>query len=167
MKHAYAILFVILAAAPTAAQPAVPQPTPIIEVPAATPQSPAPSVPTVPAVVTTTVPSPASPQNVGDQVMWALAMSYLLRYLMQKRWLAFLTPDTSKRIKTLVGFIVATGTAAGINLAVNGSFFSPDGVSIGITGLSFDAFKAVGFQWVSQQTWYTVVVKRMDEGGAL
>ncbi len=139
-------------------QPATP--TPVVPVPGTIQPAPAGS-PSQPAVVTTTVSSPAAPQNPLDQVMWALAMSLLLRYVTNKRWLAFLTPEASGRIKAVSGFLVAASTAAGIHLAVNGSFFSSGGVAFSLTGISFDAFKDIGFQWVSQQAWYDGLVKKV------
>lgn len=120
---------------------------------------PAPGAPGQSAIAVTSVPSPASPQNPTDQVMWALAMSYILKFVTRKQWFSFLTPATSSRIKTICGFLTAAGTAAGIHMAVNGSFFSAGGVGVTLTGLSADAFKDIGFQWVSQQGWYDFVVK--------
>jgi hypothetical protein len=133
--------------------------TPVTNVPG-TIQPAAPGAPTQPAVAVTTVPSPASPQNPTDQVMWALAMSYALRFLTKKGWLSFLTPASTARVKAVAGFLVAAATAAGIHFIVNGSPFDGAGASITITGLSLDAIKDVGFQWVSQQGWYDLVVKR-------
>lgn len=132
---------------------------PITTVPG-TIQPPAPGAPTQPAVAVTTVPSPASPQNPSDQVMWALAMSYALKYLTNKGWLSFLTPGSTARVKAFAGFIVAAATAAGIHFVVNGSPFDGAGASITVTGLSLDAIKDVGFQWVCQQGWFDLVVKR-------
>lgn len=123
-------------------------------------QSAAPGSPSQTAVAVTTVPSPASPQNPADQVMWALAMSYALRFLTKKGWLSFLTPESSARVKAFCGFLVAAMTAAGIHIVVNGSPLDAHGAAISITGLSLDAVKDVGFQWVSQQAWFDTVVKR-------
>lgn len=139
--------------------PTQPPASPITNVPGTVAPA-AQGVPTQPAVAVTTVPSPVSPQNPLDQVMWALAMSFGMRFITKKGWFAFLTPTSTARIKTLCGFLIAAGTAAGIHLAVNGSPFDGHGASITITGLSFDAFKDVGFQWVSQQAWYDGLVKR-------
>ncbi len=153
---------VVLVLAFTTGARGQPPPTPsstVTTVPG-TIQPPAPGAPTQPAIAVTSVPSPASPQNPTDQVMWALAMSYLLKYLTQKGWLSFLTPTSSARIKAFVGFVVAFGTAAGIHLAVNGSLFDAHGAQFTITGLSFDALKDVGFQWVAQQGWYDTIVKK-------
>lgn len=133
--------------------------SPIANVPG-TLTTPAPGSPSQTAVVTTTVPSPASPQHVPEQVMWALAMSYALSYLTKKGWLSFLTPESSARVKAFCGFLVAAGTAAGIHFAVSGTLLDGQGVSFTITGLSVDAFKDIGFQWVSQQAWYSAVVKK-------
>lgn len=145
----------------TPLQPAQPvtQPAPPVTTVPGTMPTPDASKPSTSAVVTTTVPSPAAPQNPMDQVIWAGAMSYLLRYLMKKGWV--LGPKAEARIKTQVGFLVALGTAAGIHLAVNGAFFSTQGVAFTITGISADAIKDVGFQWLSQQAWYDVIVKKV------
>lgn len=115
------------------------------------------------AVAVTTVPSPASPSHVPEQIEWALAMSMLMRFVMKKGWISFLTPTASGRIKAVCGFLLATTTAAGIHFVVSGSLLDGNGASITITGLSMDAFKDIGFQWVSQQTWYEALVKK---GGA-
>lgn len=125
-------------------------------VPAANPANPSQA-----AVAITTVPSPASPQHVPEQVMWALAMSYAMAYLTKKGWLSFLTPASTARVKAAAGFLVAAGTAAGIHFAVSGSLMDGHGASLTITGLSMDAIKDIGFQWVSQQAWYDGLVKRM------
>ncbi len=156
------IAVVLMFTAGAHGQPAQPAPTTssaVTTVPG-TIAPPAPGAPTQPAIAVTSVPSPASPQNPTDQVMWALAMSYLLKYLTQKGWLSFLTPTSSSRIKAFVGFVVAFGTAAGIHLAVNGSLFDAHGAEFTVTGLSFDALKDVGFQWVAQQGWYDTIVKK-------
>jgi len=125
-------------------------------------QPPATGAPSQPAIAVTTVPSPASPQNPTDQIIWALAMSYLLRYVTTKRWLSFLTPDATARVKAICGFVVAFCTAAGIHLAVNGSPLDGHGATITISGLSFDVLKDVGFQWVSQQAWFDALVKKVS-----
>ena len=165
MKHPLAIaalaLVLLAYGAPllrgqTAAEPPA---TPVTSVPGSI-QPPAPGAPTQPAVAVTSVPSPASPQNPSDQIMWALAMSYALRYITIKGWLKFLSVDSEPRVKAFCSFIVAAATAAGIHMAVNGSFFSTGGVGLSITGLSMNAFKDIGFQWVSQQGWYDLVVKK-------
>lgn len=123
-------------------------------------QPPAPGAPSQPAVAVTTVPSPAAPQNPLDQVMWAGAISYVLRYLTKKKWFPVLSEDASSRLKTQFAFIAALLTAAGIHFAVNGSFFSHEGISFSFAGLSFDAVKDIGFQWLSQQAWYDTIVKQ-------
>lgn len=126
---------------------------------------PAPPVTTVPGVIqppVTTVPSPASPQNPMDQVEWALAASFLLRYVTKKRWFQFLSDETEPQIKTLVGFVTAFGTAAGIHFVVNGSPFDGHGATVTVSGISFDLIKDVGFQWVSQQAWYEGLVKQVQ-----
>lgn len=137
--------------------PVTPQ-TPLTEVSGTIPAV-APGQPTQTAVAITTVQSPAAPQNPVDQVMWALAMSYILKFLTNSKWFTFLTPESTTRVKTIAGFLMAAGTAAGIHLAVNGSFLTGTGLNISLTGLSLDAFKDIGFQWVSQQAWYDRVVK--------
>jgi hypothetical protein len=111
------------------------------------------------AVVTTTVPSPASPTHVPEQVMWALAMSYALEWLKKQTWFPLLNPNTTSNMQALAGFIVAACTAAGIHVAVTGSVLDGAGLSFSITGLTMDAIKDVGFQWISQQAWYDGLVK--------
>ena len=128
---------------------------------------PAPGAPTQPAIAVTTVPSPASPQNPLDAVMWAGAASYVIRYLTKKSWFPLLSAGSSSQLKTQFGFVVALLTAAGIRLAVNGSFFSQEGVGFTMTGLSAHAVKDVGFQWLSQQTWYDLIVKRLQQEAAV
>ena len=140
-------------------QPPPPSGSPVTTVPG-TILPPAPGAPTVPAVAVTSVPSPAAPQNPLDQMMWAAAMAYVIQFLKKKAWFTFLTPASEARTKAIWGFCVAAATAAGIQLVVNGSFFTTGGVSVGVTGLSFDAFKDVGFQWLSQQIAYDGLVKR-------
>jgi hypothetical protein len=54
---------------------------------------------------------------------------------------------------------VALATAAGIHIAVSGSVLDGSGLSFSITGLTVDAIKDVGFQWVAQQGWYDALVK--------
>lgn len=122
--------------------------------------TPAPGVSTQAAVVTTTVPSPASPTHVPEQVMWGLAMSYVMQFLKKKGWLAFLTPAASARIKTVCGFILAAATAAGIHFAVSGSLVD-GGLSFSLTGVSADALKDIGFQWISQQAWYDGLIRKV------
>ncbi len=139
----------------TPGQAPVTTPVPGVVVPAA------PGAPSTPAVAVTTVPSPAAPQSPMDAVMWSLAMSYVLRFLMNLKRFTWLTPESSARIKAWAGFFVAAGTAAGIHLAVNGSFLSHGGVGFTVTGLSVDALKDIGFQWASQQAWYEGLVKKV------
>lgn len=122
---------------------------------------PAPGAPTQPAIAVTTVPSPASPQNPLDQVMWAGAVSYILRYLTKKNWFPIINDGSLPRLKAQVAFVAALLTAVGIHFAVNGSFFSHEGMSFSVAGLSFDAVKDVGFQWLSQQAWYDVIVRKV------
>lgn len=141
------------------AQPPPSPSSPIVSTPG-TIQTAAPGAPTQQAVAVTTVPSPAAPQNPIEQIGWALAVSMLLRYLTNKKWFTFLTPESTAQVKAVWGFVAAFTTAAGIHLVVNGNPFSKAGVSVGLTGLSFDALKDVGWQWVSQQAWYEALVKK-------
>jgi hypothetical protein len=129
---------------------------PVTQVPGSPP---APSTVSTPAVVTTTIPSPASPTHVPEQVMWGLAMSYVLQFLKKQKWFPLITPETSSNIQALIGFIMATATAAGIHIAVTGSVLDGNGLSFSVTGLTIDAIKDVGFQWVAQQGWYDAIVK--------
>jgi hypothetical protein len=144
------------------AQDATPQsaPTssgsPVVQVPGSAPAA---AKESVPAVATTTIPSPASPTHVPEQVMWALAMSYVMEWLKKQKWFLLLTPTTDANMQAFFGFIVATATAAGIHIAVQGSVLDGSGLSFSITGLTLDAIKDVGFQWVSQQGWYDALVK--------
>lgn len=131
---------------------------PVVQVPGSVPQV---GKESTPAVVTTTVPSPASPPHWPEQVMWSIAMSYMMQFLKKQAWFPILTPQTDKRIQALYGFIVAAGTAAGIHLAVQGSVLDGSGLSISITGLTLDAIKDVGFQWMSQQVAYDKIVKEL------
>lgn len=110
-------------------------------------------------VAVTQAPSPAGPQNPLDMVIWALGVSMALRQIIKSGKLPFLNSATEPQIKAAAGFVAALCTAAGIHLVVHGSFFTPDGVSATVTGLSFDAVKDVVFQWVSQQAWYEGLVK--------
>lgn len=123
---------------------------------------PAPGTATTQAIPVTTVPSPAAPTNPIDQLIWAGVASYLLRYFTQKKWFPVLTPESSSRLKTQIGFVVALATAAGVHMAVNGSFFSSEGVGVTLTGFSAHAVKDVGFQWLSQQAWWDVIVKKVS-----
>lgn len=161
---AFLTLVVAVYAAPLLAgqtQPVTQQPggPPITSVPG-TIAPVAPGAPATPAVTVTTVSSPAAPQNLVDSAIWALLMSYALRFM--TRWSKFtpLSPETPGRIKAVVGFVVAAATAAGIHVVVNGSFFAHDGLSFSATGLSFDAFKDIAFQWAFQQAWFEGIVKR-------
>lgn len=122
---------------------------------------PAPGAPSQQVVAVTTVPSPAAPTNPFDQFVWAGVASYVLRYLTKKEWFPVLTPASTSRFKAQLGFLVALMTAAGVHMAVNGSFFSEQGVGFTMTGLSAHAVKDVGFQWLSQQAWYDTIVKKV------
>jgi hypothetical protein len=110
------------------------------------------------AIVTTSIPSPASPTHVPEQVMWALAMSYVMEWLKKQTWFP-LSAETPAKLQALAGFLLATATAAGIHIAVQGSVLDGAGLSFSVTGLTMDAIKDVGFQWVSQQGWYDALVK--------
>jgi hypothetical protein len=129
---------------------------PVVQVPGSIP---APSKESTPAVVTTTVPSPASPTHVPEQVMWALAMSYVMQFFKKQKWFPLLTPESTASLQAFIGFLVATATAAGIHIAVQGSMLDVNGLSFSVTGLTIDAIKDVGFQWVAQQGWYDALVK--------
>ncbi len=157
---AAALVFLVFAyVTPLAMRQEAQPPSTVTSVPG-TIQPPAPGAPTQPAVAVTTVPSPASPQNPTDQLMWAAAASYLLRYICKKRWLPFFTPESEARAKAQVAFVVALITAAGIHIVVNGSPFDGAGATLTVSGLTFDAVKDVGFQWLSQQGIYDIIVKR-------
>lgn len=129
---------------------------PIAQVPGSVPP---PAKESTPAVVTTTIPSPASPTHVPEQVMWALAMSYVMQFLKKQKWFPLLTPESTANVQAFFGFIVAMATAAGIHIAVTGNMLDGSGLSFSVTGLTIDAIKDVGFQWVSQQAWYDGLVK--------
>lgn len=111
-----------------------------------------------PAVVTTTVPSPASPAHYPEQLMWAAAMSYLIEWLKKQTWFP-LSKATPANLQATFAFVVALVTAAGIHIAVSGSLLSDGGLSFSVTGLTADAIKDIGFQWVSQQGWYDALIK--------
>ncbi len=155
------IVCALLMVHPMQAQQPAEQPTqvPTTEVPGTIPQ-PKPGGPSQTVVPVTNVSSPAAPANPMDQVMWALAMSYVLQFVKKSKWFSFITPLSSARVQAFWGFIVAAATAGGIHFVVNGSFFSHDGIAYSLSGLSFDGIKDIGFQWASQQGWYDLVVKK-------
>lgn len=134
------------------------EPTPAASSPAAA--APAPNVPASQAIPVQQVPSPASPTHAPDQVMWALIASYTVQYLKKSAWFPFLTEASTARIKAQFGFLAAIVTAAGVHFAITGSMLDGSGATLTITGLSFDAFKDVAFQWASQQAWFDLVVHR-------
>lgn len=134
----------------------VPQ-APIVTVPG-NPPSVNPALPTQPAVSVKEVESPAAPSHYTDQAIWALMVSFLLEYLKKKSWFAFLTPESTAKLKAQFGFVAALLTAAGIHFAVTGSVLD-GGAAITISGLSTDALKDVLWQWTAQQAWYRQVVK--------
>ena len=136
---------------------------PVVSVPGSV-QTVSPGQASQPAVTVTTVPSPASPQHAPEQIMWALAASYILRYLTNKNWFTFLSSASTKRLKAVWGFSAAFLTAAGVHIAVNGSLFGDGGAGVTISGLSFNVIKDVIFQWASQQGWYDLVVKQSNGG---
>ncbi len=111
-----------------------------------------------PAVVTTTVPSPASPSHYPEQIMWAAAMAYLIEWLKKQTWFP-MSKATPANLQATFGFVVALLTAAGIHIAVTGNLLSDSGLSFSVTGLTADAIKDIGFQWVSQQGWYDALIK--------
>jgi hypothetical protein len=130
---------------------------PVVTVPGTTPAV-SPSVPSQPAVAVTEVKSPAAPAHYTDQAIWALMVTLLLQYLKKTNWFTPFSTATSSRIKSLIGFIAAFLTAAGIHLAVSGNVLD-GGASITISGVSLNALKDVLWQWASQQAWYRTVVK--------
>jgi hypothetical protein len=137
-------------------QPRTTTTPPIAQVPGSVPT---PAKESTPAVVTTTIPSPASPTHVPEQVIWALAMSYVMQFLKKQKWFPLLTEQSTANVQAGFGFLVALATAAGIHIAVSGSVLDGSGLSFSITGLTVDAIKDVGFQWVAQQGWYDALVK--------
>lgn len=133
-------------------------PAPVAVVPPAVAPAAIPAPRDVPAVLVQEMPaSPASPNHMPEQITWALAMSYIYRYVNNKGWLG---ANTTKRVKVVIGGVVATLTAVGIHIGVDGSFFGTAGASVTITGLSWDALKDIGFQWVSQEAWYDTIVRK-------
>lgn len=125
---------------------------------AGTPATVAPGSPSTPAVVTTTVPNPAAPSHAMEQAEWALAMAFLFQAVKKTRWITVVSPETSARAQAVIGAVLAAVTAAGIHFAVSGNILD-GGVNISVTGVSIDALKDVGWQWVCQQAWYQKVVK--------
>lgn len=125
-------------------------------------QPPADGAPGQKAIAVTTVPSPAAPQNPLDQIVWAAAASYVIQFLKKWKLFGLISDESTSRAKAVFAFFVAVGTAAGIHFVINGSPFDSNGTTITITGLSFDAFKDVGFQWLSQQMWYDGLVKKAN-----
>lgn len=112
-----------------------------------------PGQPATTAVPVTSVPSPAAPSNLGDSVIWGLIVSQFLKFLKKNDRFKWLTPESPERLQAIIGFVAATTTAVGIHVVVNGSFFSHEGIAFSATGLSFDAFKDIVFQWGFQQGW--------------
>jgi hypothetical protein len=147
-------------------QPNAPQPqapgSPVVSVPATIP-APNPEQAQQNAVAVKEVESPAAPSHATDQAIWALMVSLLIQYLKKAPWFTLLSDQTSQRVKSFVGFAAAFLTAAGIHFAVSGSIFDGGGASITVTGLSFNAFKDLAWQWAAQQGWYRAVVKEPKE----
>lgn len=141
---------------PALAQPQAP---PVVTVPGSVSPPPAADVHSQPAVAVTEVKSPAAPAHYTDQALWALMVSFLIQWLKKSPWFGWITPETSSRIKTQFGFLVALLTAAGIHFAVSGSLLDGGGASITVSGLSLNALKDVAWQWTAQQAWYQAVVK--------
>lgn len=136
--------------------PSSPQ-SPVISVPG-TPENVNPEKPNQPAVSVKEVTSPAAPSHYTDQAIWAIMVSFVLRYLTKKAWFPFLTEQSSQRLKAQFGFVTALLTAAGIHFAVTGNVLD-GGAAITISGISLDAFKDLAWQWTAQQTAYQMVVK--------
>jgi hypothetical protein len=137
-----------------------PQPqsqSPIVTVPG-TPPPVNVSKPNQSAVSVQEVKSPAAPSHYTDQAIWGIMASFVLRYVTKKAWFPWLTEQSSTRLKTQFGFVVAFLTAAGIHFAVSGSVLD-GGAAITVSGLSINAFKDLAWQWTAQQTAYQLVVK--------
>lgn len=164
-----ALLIVVATAyySPAFAQPveAPTQPVTPVTTPAAagTPEAtkPMPNVPANQAMPVQQMPSPASPDNVQDQVLWGLIVSYGLQYLKKVKWFGLVNDDSDGRLKAQLGFVSAFLTATGIHIAVGGNLLEHAGATVTITGLSLDVFKDVVFQWAAQQAWYDGLVRRI------
>jgi hypothetical protein len=137
-----------------------PQPSgsPVISVPWS-PSVTNPALPSQTAVSVKQVESPAAPANYSDQAIWALMGSLVIQWLKRSAWFGWITEESTKRLKTQFGFLVAIATTAGIHFAVTGNPLSGGGAAVTITGLSFNALKDVAWQWSAQQAWYRSVVK--------
>lgn len=151
---------VVLSGQTVSAQDPAPTGSPTVEVPGSPPDV-DPDRPTTVAVQTQEVPSPAAPDHYSDQALWALLVAQLYEYLKRTKWFSWVTPQSTSRMKTQFGFLLAVITAAGINFAVSGNLY--EGASITISGLSLNAFKDVAWQWGAQQAWYKLVVKEPRE----
>ena len=106
------------------------------------------------------VPSPAAPSNMPESVGWGLGAALVVEYLKKTGWFTFLTDDSSKRVKAIVGFISAFVTTAGIQFAVSGSVLDAGGASVTITGITLIGIKDVLFQWIAQEGWYRGLIQK-------
>lgn len=131
---------------------------PVIAVPGTAPTV-NPERPSQSAVSVKEVESPAAPSHYGDQMIWAIMVSWVIEYLKKKAWFPWITQSDSARLKAQFGFVTALMTAAGIHFAVTGSVLDGSGAAITISGLSLDAFLDVGWQWAAQQSAYNLLVK--------
>ena len=158
-------IFVGLLALPMMAQTQEPA-VPTAQVPGVLPVPATDDRPSQPAVPTKEVPSPAAPSNLPESVAWGLGAAYIVEYLKKSGWFTFLTDDSTRRAKAVVGFIAAFLTAAGIQFVVSGSVLDAGGASVTITGITFTGVKDVLFQWIAQQGWYDLVVRKQSAGRA-
>jgi len=118
-----------------------------------------------PAVPTTEVPSPAEPPHSQEQVQWALGVSMLIEYLKKSKYFPFLRDRMEGNTLAVVGFLSAVCTTIGINMSINGSFWSQQGLDVTFAHVSWVTFKEVAWQWIAQQGWYLAVVKKAQEVG--
>lgn len=133
---------------------------PIVTVPGTVPTPQTADRPSQAAVPVKEVPSPAAPSNMPESIGWALGAAYVLEYLKKTGWFTFLTDASTGRAKAVFGFVTAFLTAAGIQFAVSGSILDAGGASVTFTGITLIGIKDVLFQWVAQQGWYDLVVKK-------
>lgn len=141
------------------------QPGPVVNTPGTVPAAkPGADVPSQPAVAVTEVKSPAAPAHYTDQALWALMVSFLIQFLKKSPWFQWITPASSRRLKTQFGFLAAFMTAAGIHFAVSGSVLDDGGLSLSVSGLTLNAMKDVLWQWAAQQGWYRAIVKEPTIG---
>lgn len=116
--------------------------------------------PDQPAVPTTNVPSPAEPSNAPEQVKWALGVMFFYEWLKKSKWFPWIHDNLTSRAQAWIGFLFALVTAVGINITIHGSIFDASGADITFAHVSFTAIKDVAFQWISQQGWYTLLMKQ-------